>query len=51
MTTKRKGALHEEVRVREFEIRNRFGIHARPAALFVKTAAKYLSEITVKRTA
>ncbi|MBN1269025.1 MAG: HPr family phosphocarrier protein [Kiritimatiellae bacterium] len=35
--------------MREYEIRNKFGIHARPAALFVKTAAKYRSEITVEK--
>lgn len=34
---------------REFEIRNKYGIHARPAALFVKTAAKFLSDIMVEK--
>lgn len=32
-----------------FEIRNKLGMHARPAALFVKTAALYTSSITVEK--
>ena len=32
-----------------FEIRNRLGMHARPAALFVKTATLYTSSITVEK--
>ena len=31
------------------EIRNQYGIHARPAALIVKTASRYLSEIFVEK--
>ena len=34
---------------REFEIRNQYGIHARPAALFVKTAARFDADITVEK--
>jgi phosphocarrier protein HPr len=34
---------------REFQIRNQYGIHARPAALFVKTASRYDAEITVEK--
>lgn len=34
---------------REFTILNKFGIHARPAALFVKTVSRFQSEITVER--
>ena len=30
-------------------IQNRFGIHARPAALFVKTANRFQSEISVEK--
>ncbi|HHL73196.1 MAG TPA: HPr family phosphocarrier protein [Bacteroidetes bacterium] len=30
-------------------IKNKLGLHARPAALFVKTAAKYKSDIFVSR--
>ena len=33
----------------ELKILNRFGIHARPAALFVKTASSFQSEITVEK--
>ena len=35
--------------VREVKIANRFGIHARPAALFVKTAGQFVSDITVQK--
>lgn len=35
--------------VRDLTIVNRYGIHARPAALFVKTAAKYSSDILVEK--
>lgn len=35
--------------VRELKIVNRFGIHARPAALFVKTASRYQCDITVEK--
>lgn len=34
---------------REVQIVNRFGIHARPAALFVKTASRFDSDITVEK--
>lgn len=34
---------------REMAIRNQYGIHARPAAMFVKTASKYESEVTVEK--
>jgi phosphocarrier protein HPr len=30
-------------------IQNRLGLHARPAALFVKTASRYQSEIRVEK--
>lgn len=33
----------------EFTITNKLGIHARPAAQFVKTANKYDAEITVEK--
>lgn len=32
---------------REFEVLNRYGIHARPAALLVKAACKFSSEIFI----
>ena len=34
---------------RDLTIMNRFGIHARPAALFVKTANNFQSEIMVEK--
>lgn len=35
--------------VREIAIRNQYGIHARPAAMFVKAASKYEAEVTVEK--
>lgn len=35
--------------VRELVIHNQYGIHARPAALFVKTASRYDSDIYVEK--
>jgi phosphocarrier protein len=32
---------------REFKILNKFGIHARPAALFVKTVSQFQSDVEV----
>ena len=32
---------------REFKIVNKFGIHARPAALFVKTVGQFQSDVQV----
>ena len=34
---------------RDFTVTNKLGIHARPAALFVRTANKFQSEITVEK--
>ncbi len=34
---------------RELTVMNRLGIHARPAALFVRTAAKFKSEVYVEK--
>ena len=38
-----------EVLIREMIIKNRFGLHARPASKFVKEAGKYKSSIYVER--
>lgn len=35
--------------MREFKIANQYGIHARPAALFVKAASRFDSEISVEK--
>ncbi len=35
--------------MREFKISNQYGIHARPAALFVKTASRYDADINVEK--
>ncbi len=34
---------------KEFVIKNKVGLHARPAALFVQTAKKFESDITVEK--
>lgn len=34
---------------REFEVLNKYGIHARPAALLVKAAGKFASDISIGR--
>ena len=35
--------------VREFKMLNKYGMHARPAALFVKAASRFDAEITVEK--
>jgi phosphocarrier protein len=35
--------------VRELTIQNRYGIHARPAALFVKTASRFQADVTIEK--
>lgn len=35
--------------VREFKILNQYGIHARPAALLVKTLSKFNADVTVEK--
>jgi len=44
------GVANDKVLSREMEILNKFGIHARPAALFVKTAAQFACDITVENS-
>ena len=39
----------EQATSRDLKIRNQYGIHARPAALFVKTASRYDSDVTVEK--
>lgn len=34
---------------KEFTILNQYGIHARPAALLVKTLSKFQSDVTIQR--
>ena len=38
-----------KILVRDLKIVNQLGLHARPAALFVKTASRFESEITVEK--
>lgn len=39
----------EKTILREFKVLNKYGIHARPAALLVKTAGKYSCDIYIGR--
>ena len=41
--------MAETIVRRELTIANTLGLHARPAAMFVQMASKFLSEITVER--
>lgn len=34
---------------RSFTVRNKLGMHARPASLFVQTASRFVSDIMVKK--
>ena len=47
----KKGQSQADARplVRNLTIVNRFGIHARPAALFVKTAGQFSADILVEK--
>ena len=51
MILSRKSGSGSEARVatREITVINKLGIHARPAAMFVKTANKFESNITVEK--
>ena len=42
-------AVPQKTLEREFKILNKYGIHARPAALFVKTVSQFQSEVTVDK--
>ena len=44
-----KSGQKKSVFTREFKILNQYGIHARPAAMFVKTASRFESEIMVEK--
>jgi phosphocarrier protein HPr len=37
------------VKEQEFKVKNRLGLHARPAAIFVQTTSKFKSNIKVRR--
>jgi len=39
----------EKVVEKKFVIQNKLGLHARPAALFVRTANRFQSEITIQK--
>ena len=39
----------EKIVEKKFVIQNKLGLHARPAALFVRTANRFQSEITIQK--
>ena len=51
MVLSRKSSGESEARTasREVTVINKLGVHARPAALFVRIANKYASDITVEK--
>ncbi len=46
----KKNGPSEQILVRELKVLNKLGLHARPAALFVKAASRFVSDITVERS-
>lgn len=48
-TGSKKSGSEERILIRELKILNKLGLHARPAALFVKAASRFVSDITVER--
>ena len=48
MSAKKTGESHARV-ARDLTVTNKLGIHARPAAMFVKTANRYASEVLVEK--
>ena len=41
--------ISDKVWIKELMVTNKLGIHARPAALFVKTASRFVCEIFVEK--
>ena len=44
-----KQAVDDKLMTKEFQVLNKLGIHARPAALFVKTANRFACDIFVEK--
>lgn len=44
-----KREASERILVRELKIQNKLGLHARPAALFVKAANRFIADVTVEK--
>ena len=47
--SRKSGGSEAKAATREVTVINKLGIHARPAAMFVKTANKFQSDITVEK--
>lgn len=48
-TGKHMATAKSQLATKDLTVTNKLGIHARPAAMFVKIASKFQSEITVKK--
>jgi phosphocarrier protein HPr len=48
MSLARKGSDHQDI-TKEMVVANKLGVHARPAALFVKTANRFACEVLVEK--
>jgi phosphocarrier protein len=46
---KKQAASEKKTVEKELKILNKFGIHARPAALFVKTVSQFQSDVQVEK--
>ncbi len=49
MQKKHGGVAESKTVEREVKIQNKFGIHARPAALFVKTVSQFQSDVQLEK--
>ena len=49
MNVIRHAAARARIVTREFRILNQYGLHARPAALFVKTASRFESDVSIEK--
>jgi len=49
LSRKSSGESEAKTASREVTVTNKLGVHARPAALFVRIANKYASDITVEK--
>lgn len=43
------GRMRQEMEVQTFTIKNKLGLHARAAALLVKTANRFVSEVSIEK--
>ncbi len=49
LLNRKTGAVREQKLIKEIPIVNRLGLHARPAAMFVRIASRYRCEVWVSK--